>query len=133
MLFTGALEHRHLVNLLPLADVTVVPSLFPEAFGMVAAEAASAGSIPLVANHSGLAEIADGLATEYPAAYAELTRFERGDVEDLCDRLRAILALRLEERARLRAAARRAAERLWSWERVGAALLEASGVSATRG
>src|SRR5256714_4403643 len=33
-LFTGPLEHRHLVHLLPLADVTVVPSVFPEAFGM---------------------------------------------------------------------------------------------------
>ncbi|MDP9261089.1 MAG: glycosyltransferase family 4 protein, partial [Actinomycetota bacterium] len=40
-LFTGPLEHRHLVHLLPLADVTVVPSIFPEAFGMVAAEAAA--------------------------------------------------------------------------------------------
>src|SRR5919198_616539 len=48
-LFTGPLEHRHLVHLLALADVTVVPSIFPEAFGMVAAEAASAGSPPLVA------------------------------------------------------------------------------------
>src|SRR3954471_7474268 len=33
-LFTGALEHRHLVHLVPLCDVTVVPSIFPEAFGM---------------------------------------------------------------------------------------------------
>src|SRR5205807_1238979 len=47
-LFTGALEHRHLAKLVPLADVTAVPSIFPEAFGMVAAEAASAGSLPLV-------------------------------------------------------------------------------------
>src|SRR5205823_6678131 len=43
-LFTGALEHRHLVHLLPLCDVAVVPSVFPEAFGMVAAEAAAARS-----------------------------------------------------------------------------------------
>src|SRR2546423_14363019 len=35
-LFTGPLEHRHLAHLLPLADVAVVPSIFPEAFGMVA-------------------------------------------------------------------------------------------------
>ena len=53
-LFTGALEHRHLVHLLPLADAAVVPSIFPEAFGMVAAEAAAAGCPPLVARHSGL-------------------------------------------------------------------------------
>src|SRR6185437_9871187 len=61
-LFTGPLEHRHLVHLLPLADVTVVPSIFPEAFGMVAAEAAAAGSPPLVARHSGLAEVAAACA-----------------------------------------------------------------------
>src|ERR671911_533080 len=60
-LFTGPLEHRHLVHLLPLADVTVVPSIFPEAFGMVAAEAAATGCPPLVARHSGLAEVAEGL------------------------------------------------------------------------
>src|SRR5205807_8391582 len=41
-LFTGQLEHRHLRHLLPLCDVAVVPSIFPEAFGMVAAEAAAA-------------------------------------------------------------------------------------------
>ena len=59
--FTGPLEHRHLVHLIPLADITVVPSIFPEAFGMVAAEAAAGGSLPLVARHSGLAEVAAGL------------------------------------------------------------------------
>src|SRR5204862_7069849 len=67
-LFTGPLEHRHLVGLLPLADATVVPSIFPEALGMVAAEAAAAGSPPLVARHSGLAEVAEGLEAEYPPA-----------------------------------------------------------------
>ena len=127
VLFTGALEHRHLVNLLPLADITVVPSLFPEAFGMVAAEAAAAGSIPLVARHSGLAEIAEGLEAEYPDGYADLTGFRPGDVGDLSDKLHAILALRPEQRLQLRAAARRAAARQWSWEQVSAALLEASG------
>ena len=74
-LFTGALEHRHLAALIPLTDVTVVPSIFPEAFGMVAAEAAAAGSLPLVANHSGLAEIAAGVAAEYPEGYGELASF----------------------------------------------------------
>ena len=79
-LFTGPLEHRHLVHLLPLADVTVVPSIFPEAFGMVAAEAAAAGSPPLVARHSGLQEIAEGLEAEYPPEYRHLTSFATGDV-----------------------------------------------------
>ena len=43
VLFTGALEHRHLVHLAAFSDVAVVPSIFPEAFGMVAAEAAARG------------------------------------------------------------------------------------------
>src|SRR4030095_6997428 len=45
VLFTGPLEHRHLVHLIPLAKVTVVPSIFPEAFGMGAAGAAGGGSL----------------------------------------------------------------------------------------
>ena len=40
-------------HLLPLCDVAVVPSIFPEAFGMVAAEAAAAGVLPVVSAHSG--------------------------------------------------------------------------------
>ncbi len=66
VVFTGPLEHRHLVHLIPLVDAVVVPSIFPEAFGMVAAEAAAAGCPSLVARHSGLAEIAEGLEEAYP-------------------------------------------------------------------
>jgi glycosyltransferase involved in cell wall biosynthesis len=120
-LFTGALEHRHLRHLLPLADVAVVPSIFPEAFGMVAAEAAAAGVPPIVANHSGLAEVGAGIAAEYPAAHAQLTTFPNGDAGALRDRLRELLAL--PERRELGLAARRAVERNWSWSRVAERLL----------
>src|SRR5205085_11987398 len=82
VLFTGPLEHRHLVHLLPLCDVTVVPSIFPEAFGMVAAEAAAGGSLPLVARHSGLAEVAAGLEAAYPAEHRDLASFDSGNAED---------------------------------------------------
>ena len=92
-LFTGPLEHRHLRHLLPLADVTVVPSIFPEAFGMVAAEAAAAGSPPLVARHSGLAEVAAGLEEEYPERFRHLASFETGDAADLGRKLSEVLAL----------------------------------------
>ena len=92
-LFTGPLEHRHLVHLLALADATVVPSIFPEAFGMVAAEAAAAGSPPLVARHSGLAEIADGLEQEYPPHLRHLASFATGDAAELAAKLSELLAL----------------------------------------
>jgi glycosyltransferase involved in cell wall biosynthesis len=122
VLFTGALEHRHLVHLLPLADVAVVPSIFPEAFGMVAAEAAAAGVPPVVADHSGLAEVAAGIAAEYPPELARLTSFPSGDAAALADRLRELLTL--PERGALGLAARRAVERNWSWTRVADRLLE---------
>ncbi|MFL5919672.1 MAG: glycosyltransferase family 4 protein [Gaiellaceae bacterium] len=123
-LFTGPLEHRHLVHLLPLADATVVPSIFPEAFGMVAAEAAAAGSPPLVARHSGLEEIAEGLEAEYPPEHRHLTSFARGDVEDLTAKLRKLLALPAEDRAAVAAAGRRAVEHRWSWAGVAQRLLQ---------
>jgi glycosyltransferase involved in cell wall biosynthesis len=116
-LFTGPLEHRHLVHLIPLANVTVVPSIFPEAFGMVAAEAAAGGSIPLVARHSGLAEIAEALGSD-------LTSFENGDVADLTSKLRRLLELPPAERDELARNARRVAEERWSWAHVADRLLE---------
>ena len=127
VLFTGPLEHRHLAHLWALADVSVTPSVFPEAFGMVAAEAAACGSPPLVARHSGLAEIAAGLEAEYPPEHRTLASFARGDLDDLAGKLGALLALPSAERRRLGAAARRAAERLWSWERIAALILSARG------
>jgi glycosyltransferase involved in cell wall biosynthesis len=122
-LFTGALEHRHLAQLIPLMDVTVVPSIFPEAFGMVAAEAAAAGVLPLVARHSGLAEVAEGLAAEYPPERTPLTTFANGDVAELRDKLAALLALPDEERARLGQAGRDAVVKRWSWASVAERLL----------
>ncbi len=124
-LFTGPLEHRHLVYLLALADACVVPSIFPEAFGMVAAEAAAAGCPPLVARHSGLAEIAAGLEEEYPEELRHLAAFATGDAADLREKLRALLALSPAERAAVSAAARRATVERWSWAGVAERLLQA--------
>ncbi|HEU5362013.1 MAG TPA: glycosyltransferase family 4 protein [Gaiellaceae bacterium] len=130
-LFTGPLEHRHLVHLLPLADVTVVPSIFPEAFGMVAAEAAAAGSPPLVARHSGLAEVAAGIEAEYPERLRHLASFETRNAEDLRAKLREILALSRDEHDALRHAARRAVVERWSWAGVAGQLLRAMPASDT--
>jgi glycosyltransferase involved in cell wall biosynthesis len=122
-LFTGPLEHRHLVHLLPLCDVAVVPSIFPEAFGMVAAEAAAAGVPPVVADHSGLAEVAAGIAEEYGPADARLTAFPPGDAGALRERLSDLLDAPAERRRELGLAARRAVERRWSWTAVAERLL----------
>jgi glycosyltransferase involved in cell wall biosynthesis len=127
VLFTGALEHRHLRHLWPLADVSATPSVFPEAFGMVAAEAAACGSPPLVARHSGLAAVAEGLEAAYPLEHRELASFRPGDAADLAEKLRRILELPRSQWERLSVAARQAAVDRWSWEHVAALLLSRHG------
>ncbi len=123
-LFTGPLEHRHLRHLLALADAAVVPSIFPEAFGMVAAEAASAGCPPLVAFHSGLAEVAAGLESSLPERLRGMASFASGDAGDLHGRLARLLALDGADRGALRAGVRQAVVERWSWAGVARELLE---------
>jgi glycosyltransferase involved in cell wall biosynthesis len=127
VLFTGPLEHRHLAHLWPLATVSVMPSIFAEAFGMVAAEAAACGCPPLVARQSGMVDVAAGLEDEYPAEHRHLVSFGSGDARDLAEKLAAILALPDREWRGLSAAARRAAVENWSWERIAALLLSVNG------
>jgi glycosyltransferase involved in cell wall biosynthesis len=91
---------------------------------MVAAEAAAAGVPPVVADHSGLAEVAHGIAAEYPPELRYLVAFPSGDAGALRDRLRELLALPEPDRRALGVAARRAVEGNWSWQRVAARLLE---------
>ena len=128
--FTGPLQHRHLRHLWALSDVSVVPSVFPEAFGMVAAEAAATGCPPLVADHSGLAEVADGIEAHLPTEL-HLLRFRRDDCEDLRRALLRLLALPAPERARLAAGCRAAVEAQWSWPEVARRMLALGAAHAT--
>jgi glycosyltransferase involved in cell wall biosynthesis len=123
LLLTGPLEHRHLRHLWPLADVSVTPSVFPEAFGMVAAEAAACGSPPLVARHSGLAEIAAAVEAEYPPDLRHLASFRPADAADLASKLSEILSLPADDWTLLAEGARRAAAASFGWERIAAAIL----------
>ena len=55
-----------------------MPSTFPEAFGMVAAEAAACGALPLSADHSGMAEVTATLAPALPEELRPLLSFDVG-------------------------------------------------------
>ena len=112
------------MHLLALADVAVVPSIFPEAFGMVAAEAAATGCPPVVADHSGLAGVARGLEEEYPPGRHGLASFPSGDAAALRERLSdgACSARRGARGASCRCARRAAVER-WSWGSVAGRIL----------
>jgi glycosyltransferase involved in cell wall biosynthesis len=128
LVLTGRLEHDELADLLPACDAVVVPSTFPEAFGMVAAEAAACGAMPISAAHSGLAEVSTMLAGAIPAEAAAWLSFAVDDrvVETLAEAVTGWLsadgALRVHTRAGLVAAVR---ER-WSWQGVARGVIAAA-------
>ena len=59
IVFTGIAEHKELVSLLPAMDALIAPSVFPEAFGMVAIEAMACGVYPVLTYQSAFKEISD--------------------------------------------------------------------------
>ena len=78
-MLTGRLDHEELAELLPACEAMVVPSTFPESFGMVAAEAAACGVLPISAAHSGLAEVTRALAAAVPEEAAGWLSFPVDD------------------------------------------------------
>jgi glycosyltransferase involved in cell wall biosynthesis len=134
IVFTGRLEHGELARLLPATDEVVVPSMFPEAFGMVAAEAAASGALPICAAHSGLAEVASILGERLPPSVRELLTFERGmrSVEDLGFAMNEWLELDERLRASARAALVKTSEEHFGWESVAETVLGASQGRTTR-
>jgi len=126
--FTGRLEHEDLPDLLCACQAQVVPSTFPEAFGMVAAEAAACGALPVAANHSGLAEVARTFAPELDEPVRRLLTFERGPeaVEQLAERLVTWLELDPAERERATEALARTAHERYSWEGVARGVIAAA-------
>jgi glycosyltransferase involved in cell wall biosynthesis len=124
----GRLEHEEVARMLPGAEALVMPSTFPEAFGMVAAEAAACGALPVSAAHSGMLEVSRELAAALPSNARELVSFEvaPGAVEAIAARLNAWLDLGPADRAAAREALVATASRLWSWEGVARGVIAAA-------
>jgi glycosyltransferase involved in cell wall biosynthesis len=118
--FTGRLEHEDLPDLLPACEAQVMPSTFPEAFGMVAAEAAACGAFPLSANHSGMAEVTARLAPGLDEELRPLLSFDvgLGSVRQIASNLVEWLRLEPAERERAKAALAGEAARQFAWESV---------------
>ena len=126
--FTGRLEHEDLPGLLPACEAVVMPSTFPEAFGMVAAEAAACGALPLSAAHSGMAEVTATLAPALDERLRPLLSFEVGPdaVDQIAGKLVEWLQLDAGERERGRAALADVARARYSWERVAEGVIHAA-------
>jgi len=128
--FTGCLDHGALAALLPLMDVSVVPSKWGEPFGMVAVEAMAAGVLPLCNYHAGLRDVVDEVAeTDRELAEAMSVPRERF-VEALPRRVEAALQLLFPAGPSDRATQREIGARLrsisvatFSWDGIAARLL----------
>jgi glycosyltransferase involved in cell wall biosynthesis len=124
----GRIEHDEVATLFQRSEAMVMPSTFPEAFGMVAVEAAACGALPVSAGHSGMLEVSRRLAAALPGEVGQLTSFavEPGAVEAIAARLNGWLDLPAGEREAAREALVAAVARLWSWEGVARGVLAAA-------
>jgi len=128
--FTGRLDHRYAPLALAAVDVLVVPSVLDEAFAMVVVEGAACGALPLVARHSGLAEVAAALEAEVERP--GLFSFEpgAGAVRRIATGLERLLALPEAEPGELGQRISAFVGREWTWDRTADRLLLAAGIPA---
>ena len=128
VVLSGRLDHDELAELLPACEALVVPSTFPEAFGMVAAEAAACGALPISAAHSGLAEVSAALARAVPAEVAPWLSFGIDDdsVRALAERILAWLEVDPALREWTRAGLVSTVRERWSWEGVARGVIAAA-------
>jgi glycosyltransferase involved in cell wall biosynthesis len=128
VIFTGRLEQPELAEVLPVCESIVVPSTFPESFGMVAVEAAACGALPISAAHSGLAEVSRALARTVPEAVGRLMSFALGPeaVQSIARSVLGWLALEPEVREEVRSALVQTAVQRYSWEGVARGVIAAA-------
>ena len=112
VLFVGPLYHGDLTKVLPAADAAAVPSIFPETFGLVAAEFAASGVVPFVSDHSGLREAGGIVGRSLPF---DLRIGMDGFEENLAKALNDYLKLPEEERRRCEEVVRRNCVDYLSW------------------
>ncbi|MGI8580384.1 MAG: glycosyltransferase family 4 protein [Solirubrobacteraceae bacterium] len=126
--WVGRLEHSELAGLLPACEAQVVPSTFPEAFGMVAAEAAACGVLPISAAHSGLAEVTEELASAVPVEARDMLSFSLGPgaVAEIAVRLVDWLDAPEEVRSATRDGLVATARERYSWEGVAGGVIAAA-------
>ena len=128
VVLTGRLEHDELAPLLAACEALVFPSTFPEAYGMVAAEAAACGVLPISAGHSGAKEVSAMLAAAVPAQARDWLSFPIDDdaVRAIAARVRAWLEAPEDVRVATRAALVATARERFSWEGVAGGVIAAA-------
>ncbi|MHB9111591.1 MAG: glycosyltransferase family 4 protein [Thermoleophilia bacterium] len=122
--FTGHLPHERLAPLFAAADISLAPSVFPEAFGLVSIEALAAGAIPVATYQSGLRNPLDVIAGELSdQAFKELTP-ERDMTVALAGSVATILEKYPTRNLEFREKLHIIAERNFSWATVARGYLD---------
>lgn len=126
VIFTGFLPHETLKYFVACADISVAPSIFPEAFGLVAVEALSAGIIPVQTNHSGFKEVIQKYVDEFTDVFDHTKLpplyLDKDLVLNLANNLIVLLTyygeISHEERQMIRKRARHISEQNYSWRSI---------------
>ncbi len=124
IIFTGYVGHDSLANLLPCADLAVATSIFPEAFGMVAAEALSSGVMPVQTYHTGFIDVINVVKEHFRDSFRGLERLDLDDmlVPNLASNITVFLYyfshMSDDERAEIRQRCARLAEGNFSWSSI---------------
>ncbi len=128
---TGILNHELLSELLPLASISLMPSTFPEAFGMVAVESMSAGVFPVTNYHSGMLDVTDKLVESLPEIEKLVCKNADTFFKELPSKIVQILNYLYpngfkdhSKKTEVGNKLRKFAVRNYSWENIGRKLLE---------
>ena len=132
IIFTGIMDHEQLKLLIPCADATAAPSIFPEAFGLVSVEALACGVLPVQTYHSGFADVVDIYEEElrdvFVAAGTKHLTLDENLIPNLADNINAVLSylegITEDERAQLARRAHNLAEEHFSWDKIAKNYLE---------
>ncbi len=128
---TGILDHDTLRELLPLASLVLVPSKWPEAFGMVAVEALAAGVLPLCNYHAGLRDVVEEVRRASPQIADLMSLHRQRFVEELPEKVENALNFLFpngfadqSKRREVARQLRRIAVENFSWEGIARKLIE---------
>lgn len=122
VIFTGILYHEQLKILEPATEVQLIMSIFPEAFGLVVLEAIACGVLPVIANHSGLSDVADVIEGELnvKSGTFRVDLIPDKIVFELADKIVDLLSLPPEERAKLSSEIAEIPRKMFSWQKIAA-------------
>jgi glycosyltransferase involved in cell wall biosynthesis len=112
--FAGAVSNRELPPFYRAADITVLPSLPPESFGLVLIESLACGTPVVASNLPGVRTVV--------SAGCDGFLIEPGSVTDLVAKLRQMRDLSKGQRTAMGQAGRRKVEARYAWPRIGVLL-----------